>query len=496
MILVLGAGPAGLTAAWELQRHGRTCTVLEREAAVGGLSRTVEHGGFLFDIGGHRFYTRSRLVETIWKDLLGDDLLTRNRISRIYYRGRFFQYPLDPRDVITGLGLTEILRCAASYVWSHVRPCRPEDNFEAWVRNRFGQRLYQIFFRTYTEKVWGMPCANISAEWAAQRIRGLSLRSLVSEALRRNTNGNTAHPNGNSPVRSLIHSFYYPRRGPGMLWNRMAEQLGENGCRVLTQMPVERIHWEPGRILSVRAGGQEFKAESVISTLALRDFVHLLDPAPPEWLRAAAANLKYRDFLIVTLMIRGANLFPDNWIYVHAPDVAVGRIQNFNNWSPEMSPDPQITCLGMEYFCSEGDALWNASDSELFVRARRELEHLGLARGREIVDGAVLRIRKAYPVYDAGYRKSQQAFRRFLDGIPNLQVAGRNGLHRYNNQDHAMLSGIMAARNLLGARYNVWGVNEDGHYLEESADDDLSSEWIQISDDQPRVPKMHAAGTS
>jgi len=494
LILVLGAGPAGLTAAWELQRHGRDCTVLEQEAVVGGLSRTVDHGGFLFDIGGHRFYTRSPLVEKIWKDLLGDDLLTRNRISRIFYRGRFFRYPLDPKDVIAGLGPTEILRCAASYLWSHVRPCRPEDNFEAWVKNRFGKRLYEIFFRTYTEKVWGMPCANISAEWAAQRIRGLSLGSLVSEALRRNTNGNSPQENGSRPVRSLIHSFYYPRRGPGMLWNRMAEQLRQNGSRVVTEMPVERIRWEPGRILGVTAGGQEFKAESVISTLALRDFVQSLDPAGPEWLRDAAANLKYRDFLIVTLKIRGANLFPDNWIYVHAPDVAVGRIQNFNNWSPEMSPDAEITCLGMEYFCSEGDALWNNSDTELFLRARRELEHLGLAGGREIMDGSVLRVRKAYPVYDATYRKSQQAFRRFLDGIPNLQVAGRNGLHRYNNQDHAMLSGIMAARNLLGARYNVWGVNEDGHYLEEEDDDGLSSEWIQIADDQPQIPNMHAAG--
>ena len=495
MILVLGAGPAGLTAAWELQRHGRTCTVLEQEAVVGGLSRTVNHRGFLYDIGGHRFYTRSALVEKIWKDLLGDDLLTRNRISRIYYRGRFFQYPLDPRDVIAGLGVAEVLRCAGSYVWSHVRPGRPEDNFEVWVRNRFGQRLYEIFFRTYTEKVWGMPCRKISAEWAAQRIRGLSFRSLVSEALRRNTNGNRAPANGNGQIRSLIHKFYYPRQGPGMLWNRMASLLRENGSRVLTEMPVERIRWEPGRILSVVAGGQEFEAESVISTLALRDFVQILDPPGPEWLREAAAGLRYRDFLIVTLLVRGANLFPDNWIYVHAPDVAVGRIQNFNNWSPEMSPDPEITCLGMEYFCSEGDALWNEPDHELFVRARRELEHIGLARGREIMDGSILRVKKAYPVYDASYRKSQAAFRRFLDEIPNLQVAGRNGLHHYNNQDHAMLSGIMAARNLLGARYNVWGVNDDGAYLEEAADD-LSSEWIEIADDQPRIPKMHVAGRS
>lgn len=494
MILVLGAGPAGLTAARELQNHGRTCSVFEQDSEVGGLSRTVNHRGFLFDIGGHRFYTRSRLVEKIWKDLLGDDLLTRNRISRIYYRGRFFQYPLDLKDVIAGLGPAEIILCAGSYLWSHLRPCRPEDSFEAWVRNRFGRRLYEIFFRPYTEKVWGIPCGKISAEWAAQRIRGLSLRSLVSEALHRNTNGNRA-ANGNGHVRSLTHTFYYPRRGPGMLWNRMAQQLRENGCRVLTQMPVERIRWKPGKILGVRAGGQEFQAESVISTLALRDFVQSLDPPAPEWLQKASAGLRYRDFLIVTLLVRGANLFPDNWIYVHAPDVSVGRIQNFNNWSPEMSPDPEITCLGMEYFCSEGDALWNNSDTELFLRARRELEQLGLARGREIQDGSILRVKKAYPVYDANYQEGQAAFRRFLDGIPNLQVAGRNGLHRYNNQDHAMLSGIMAARNLLGARYNVWAVNDDDHYLEEAADD-LSSEWIQIAEDQPRIPKMHVAGTS
>jgi protoporphyrinogen oxidase len=477
-MLVLGAGPAGLTAARELLRLGYQPTLLEKDSQVGGLSRTLEYKGFLFDVGGHRFYTTSPLVERIWRETLGEEFLTRPRLSRIYYRGKFFHYPLEPWNVVAGLGPLEVARCAASYIQSHLRPIRPERDFASWVTNRFGRRLFDTFFRTYTEKVWGIPCEQISADWAAQRIRGLSLLSLAANALR-------PQP---GQIRTLTKTFQYPRLGPGLMWTRMAEQLRAGGARILTNSPVERIEWEPGRILGVVAGGQRYPASQVISTLALHDLIALLDPAPPPSLLNAGRNFHYRDFLIVALLLRGRDLFPDNWIYVHDPQVRVGRIQNFNNWSPALSPDPAVTSLGMEYFCSRGDALWNLPDAELIALASAELQTLGLARGAHVFDGVVLRVPRAYPVYDEHYKDALTHVRHFLQQTPNLHIAGRNGMHRYNNQDHAMLSGILAARNAAGARYDVWAVNSEGRYLEETSDD-IELEWSRIESSQPLVPR-------
>lgn len=462
-VVILGAGPAGLTAAYELARRGVRPLVLEKDAVAGGLARTVEYKGYLFDIGGHRFFTKVSLVERMWREVLAGDFLTRSRLSRIYYRGKFFHYPLEPWNALRGLGLPESLRCGLSYLKARLAPERPEDDLEAWVSNRFGRRLFEIFFKTYTEKVWGIPCRQLRAEWAAQRIRGLSLTSLVLNALR------PRPPDKQKAIKTLIHEFQYPRRGPGMMWDRTREMVEAQGGCVVFQAPVERIHWAPGGVTAVEAGGRLWRGEHFISSIAIRDLIRALEPAPPEYLRAAADDFHYRDFLTVALIVKGRDLFPDNWIYVHEPEVQVGRIQNYSNWSPEMTPDPDSTCLGMEYFCFEGDRLWNAPDGELLALARREIARLGLADPERVTDGAVVRMAKAYPVYDSTYLRGLDATRRFLESVPNLQLVGRNGMHRYNNQDHSMLTAMLAARNILGGRFDLWMVNVEGDYLEEGA---------------------------
>ena len=463
-IVIIGAGPAGLTAAYELSKHGVASIVLEKDSLVGGIARTVDYKGYLFDMGGHRFFTKVSLVEQMWQEVLGGDFLTRSRLSRIYYNSKFFSYPLEPMNALLGLGVIESARCGFSYLATRLFPRKPETDFETWVSNRFGRRVFQTFFKTYTEKVWGIPCREIQAEWAAQRIRGLSLVSLVLNALRprRVTDKQKI-------VRTLIHEFQYPRRGPGMMWNRTRELVEARGSRVLMNAPVTRIRWEPGRISAVEADGHAYAGEHFLSSMPIRDLIGCLEPEPPEYLRRAAEDFHYRDFLTVALIVRGRDLFPDNWIYVHDPSVQVGRIQNYNNWSPEMVPDPDTTCLGLEYFCNEGDALWRTPDAELIELARREIGRLGLIDPATVLDGAVVRVPKAYPVYDGTYRRGLEAVREFLARVPNLQLIGRNGMHRYNNQDHSMLTAMLAARNVLGGRYDLWQVNVDSDYLEEGA---------------------------
>jgi protoporphyrinogen oxidase len=482
-VLILGAGPAGLTAAYELARRGVSSRVLELEDRAGGLSRTLEHNGYLFDIGGHRFFTKVSMVERIWREVLGPDLLERPRLSRIYYKGRFFQYPLEVFDGISKLGLLEVLRCGFSYLHARLRPARPETTFETWVSNRFGRRLFEIFFRSYTEKVWGMPCHKIGAEWASQRIRGLSVQALLKSALR---------PQSGGGARSLTRQFLYPRRGPGMMWTRMAALLEQRGCSMHFNTPVDRIEWDATGIRAVTANGRRFAADQFISSLPIRELIARLDPAPPSWLLQAAGDFHYRDFITVAVILRGHHLFPDNWIYIHDPGVAVGRIQNYGNWSPEMVPQPDTSCLGLEYFCFEGDGLWQTGDSELIARARRELAHLGLAPAEAFLDARVLRIRKAYPVYDESYRRGLEAIRRFLAMVPNLQLVGRNGMHRYNNQDHSMLTGILAARNVLGAGFDLWELHRNSGHLEEGGQ--VSDEEIAaLERTQPLTPAARPA---
>jgi protoporphyrinogen oxidase len=463
-VVIIGAGPAGLTAAYELARHNVSSVVLEKDSVVGGLARTAEYKGYLFDIGGHRFFTKVSLVDRMWHEVLGADFITRSRLSRIYYHSKFFHYPLQPMNALLGLGLLESLRCGFSYLAARLFPHKPEDNFEVWVSNRFGKRLFNIFFKTYTEKVWGIPCRRIQAEWAAQRIRGLSLTSLIWNALRPRRPGDKQRA-----IKTLIHEFEYPRRGPGMMWTKTKELIEARGSRVVLGAPVHKICWEPGRVTEVHAGAQVYQGDHFLSSMPIRDLIQCLEPEPPEYLRRAAQDFHYRDFLTVALMVRGKNLFPDNWIYVHDPNVKVGRVQDYNNWSPEMVPDPETTCLGLEYFCFEGDQVWTTPDAALIELGRSELGQLGLIEPASVIDGTVLRIRKAYPVYDETYQRGLAAVQRFLATVPNLQLVGRNGMHRYNNQDHSMLTAMLAARNILGARYDLWQVNVDADYQEEGA---------------------------
>jgi len=464
--VIIGAGPAGLTCAYELSKLGRRAVLLEADSTLGGLSRTVEYGGYRFDIGGHRFYSKVPLINQVWDELLGADLLTRQRLSRIHYRDRFFDYPLKPLNALRGLGSAEAVRIALSYAKARVAPAHPEVNFEQWVSNQFGSRLYEIFFKTYTEKVWGIPCHEISADWADQRIKNLSLVEALRHALLRRSRGSDGEV-----VTTLIEQFLYPRLGPGMMWERCAERLAAFGTPTLAQRRVERIHHRAGRVcaVSVRdADGSltQIEAEHLVSTMPVRELIQALDPVAPAEVVRAAGGLRYRDYLTVVLIVKRANVFPDNWIYVHSPEVRLGRIQNYKNWSPEMVPDPAYTSLGLEYFLWEEDAEWAWSDDQLIAAGSRDCQQIGILDGSEVVDGTVVRMRKAYPVYDQVYQQHLTTIRHYLAGISNLQLIGRNGQHRYNNQDHSMLTGIYAARNLMGGDYDVWSVNTEKDYHE------------------------------
>ncbi len=469
---IIGGGPAGLTAAYLLAKAGARVTVFESDPEyVGGISRTARYKGFHFDIGGHRFFSKSREVEAFWDEILPDDMLTRPRSSRIYYRRKFFSYPLRPFEALRNLGVFESFLCGLSYLRARLFPVRDPRNFEQWVSNQFGTRLFRIFFKTYTEKVWGMRCEDISADWAAQRIKGLSLGKAVFSALlpRRQPADRTA------VVKTLINSFRYPRKGPGMMWEACAEKITKLGGHVFMGARVSRCVEDPAThrwtLTTTDPAGQARTDtfDHILSTTPIRTLATLLEPPLAPAALAAAAALRYRDFLTVVLILRAEASFDDNWIYIHEPEVKVGRIQNFRSWSPEMVPDPALSCLGLEYFCFEGDQLWESSDEALVALGRTELARLGLARPEDIVDGCVVRQPKAYPVYDDAYAAHVATIRDELEArFPTLHLAGRNGLHKYNNQDHSMMTAMLGARNILAGRrvYNVWQVNEDAEYHE------------------------------
>ena len=467
-IVVIGGGPAGLTAAYELQKISDAFRpiVLEASDMVGGISRTESHNGYRFDIGGHRFFTKVPDVEKMWHDVLRDDFITVPRVSRIYYRGRYFAYPLKLLNAFTNIGAYESLRIMVSYMKWQLRPHQQEDTFEEWVINRFGGRLYMHFFRTYTEKVWGIPPNEIQADWAAQRIKNLSLPKAIMNAI-----------SGANDTTSLIEEFQYPRLGPGMMWEKVRDLVLENGGTIELRSEVVKVNCVDDVVTSVdvrrwSADGSEPELHRVegtefINSMALRDLIMAFDPPPPPEVLAAAAKLRYRDFLIVTLVLDRPDPFPDNWIYIHSPDVHVGRIQNFRAWSKDMLANPDTASIGMEYFCHEGDGLWTTSDDELRELAARELESLGLAGAASVIDYKVIRQRMAYPVYDGQYRAALETISTWLKTLKNFQTVGRNGLHRYNNQDHSMLSAMYAARNLTGADHDVWNVNVERSYHED-----------------------------
>ncbi len=460
--VIIGAGPAGLTAGYQLSKAGHPPTVVEKTNNIGGLARTDNYKGYYFDMGGHRFFTKSKPVFDMWQEVLSDDFLKRPRLSRIYYRQKFFDYPLKPLNALKGLGLVETCRVITSYGRWKLFPYRNVETFEQWVTNRFGKRLFEVFFKSYTEKVWGISCQELRAEWAAQRIKDLSLLSALINMFYK----------PKVKIRTLIEEFHYPRRGPGMLWQKVTELIGQAGGTVHMNADVVRVDWTGKRIdrIHIQQNGETKAIEGTdfISSMPVSELAGMLHPSPAEDVLEASARLHYRDFLTVCLIVNEKEMFPDNWIYVHEPSVEVARIQNYKNWSPEMVPDQEKSALGLEYFCNEGDELWTRPDEELVEQGKQELERIGLARAADIEDGCVFRVPRAYPVYDSEYRAYLDRIRETVDGFENLQTIGRNGLHQYNNQDHAMLTAMYAVQNALyDDDVDLWSVNVDQEYIEE-----------------------------
>jgi protoporphyrinogen oxidase len=464
-IAIIGAGPAGLTAAYLLAKARQTVTVFESDPQyVGGISRTEVYKGNHFDIGGHRFFSKSKEVEDFWTEILGDDMLTRPRSSRIFYKKKFFKYPLSGFDVISKLGFGESFRCLFSYLHARMFPVSNPLNFEDWVSNHFGKRLFSIFFKTYTEKVWGISCKEISADWAAQRIKGLSLSTLIKHTLFPAKSKEEAEV-----IKTLIDSFRYPRLGPGMMWEACAVKGQALGAKLLMGAKVDELISSGGFWNIQLENGERFTGfDYVISSAPLRELIPSLKPEISGPALTAALKLSYRDFIMVVLIVKDRNLFNDNWIYIHDPSVRVGRVQHFKSWSPEMVADPAMACFGLEYFCFEGDGLWNMANKTLIELAKREFVQIGLAVPEDITDGYVVRQKKAYPVYDQDYKELLNIVRQGLKEYPGLMPVGRNGMHKYNNQDHSMMTAMLAVRNILAGRelFDLWEVNEDASYHE------------------------------
>jgi len=477
-----GGGPAGLTAAYELTKHGKSCVVLEAdERLVGGISRTDQYKGYRFDIGGHRFFSKSSEINQLWREILGEAFLKRSRLSRIYYDRKFFHYPLRPADALWKLGMVRSIRIVSSYIKARLAPIRPERSVEDWVVNRFGRELFGIFFKSYTEKVWGMPTSAISADWAAQRIKDLSLTRAVAAAIF----GFVGKRRG-EVIKTLIDEFHYPRLGPGQMWEVARDKIRDQGGAVHLDRRVIEVEHNGSAIVSFLAVDRQgrktrYVGNHFLSTLPVRDLIRAMSPAAPAAVLHAAESLNYRDFLTVVLIVDRAETFPDNWIYIHEPKVRLGRIQNFKNWSPHLVPDPSKTSLGLEYFCFEGDDLWTKSDLELVELGRCEIAEIGLVLPAEVIDGCVVRMPKAYPVYDDVYQNHLAVIRHWLKGFGNLELAGRNGMHKYNNQDHSMMTALLAARNILGVgHFDTWKVNTDAEYHENASDESEANQGRSV----------------
>ncbi|OGA13617.1 MAG: hypothetical protein A3H32_09135 [Betaproteobacteria bacterium RIFCSPLOWO2_02_FULL_63_19] len=521
--VIIGAGPAGLTAAYELAKAGvRNIVVLEATRDIGGLAKTVNYKGNRIDIGGHRFFSKSDWIMDWWLNMLplvrevdlnekdrvlllayqgkrhalgtaseapaSDErvMLVRSRLSRIYFNGRFFDYPVKANvETALKLGLWRSATFAASYLRAALFPIRPERTLEDFFVNRFGRRLYLQFFKAYTEKVWGKQCSQISAEWGAQRIKSLSVGTALRHAILKLIGGDSTGI-GQAEQTSLIERFLYPKYGPGLMWETTAERLRELGVTIVAEAPVIRLEHDGTCIRAACArmpGGEEqcYEADFFLSTMPIRDLVLGLAPAPPQRVREVAGGLEYRDFITVGLLYRrmlptsagqgATNLVPDNWIYVQDSGVKVGRLQIFNNWSPHMVRDANSVWIGLEYFCQEGDELWETSDPELVKLGIEEMRRLRLASAADYLDGVVIRMPKAYPGYYGSYAFFGE-LREYLDKIPNLFLIGRNGMHRYNNQDHSMLSAKLAVEAVLsgsGDKAPIWDVNIDDEYHEEAS---------------------------
>jgi len=465
-VVVIGAGPAGLTAAYELTKRGIPVTVYEGSHELGGISRTVERDGWRFDIGGHRFFTKVEEVSSLWHEILPpEDFLLRPRMSRIFYDGKYYDYPLKASNALKNLGVVEAGLCVLSYAWSQMHPPKDQSNYEGWLVSRFGWRLYRKFFKTYTEKVWGVPVRDMPADWAAQRVKGLNLGKAIVNSLMPKRN--------QKEITSLIEEFEYPKYGPGMMWERCADLITRGGGTVVLGAKVTGMSLSNGMATGVtitheNGRSEHVEAQHIITTNPMRELVGMLEPTPPGDIARAGADLSYRDYLTVALVVPESAGFPDNWIYIHSEDVKVGRIQNYGSWSPFMVKEGR-TCLGLEFFVFEGDELWNASDEDLIARGIRELDILGLVKPLDVERGFVLRVPKAYPYYDANYAENVSRIVGYLEGAaPNVHPVGRNGMHKYNNQDHSMYTAMLTVENILGASHDIWRVNVEAEYHEES----------------------------
>jgi protoporphyrinogen oxidase len=509
--VIIGAGPAGLTAAYELLQHTDVVpVVLEATPHTGGLSQTVNYKGNRMDIGGHRFFSKSKEVMDWWQHILpiessGDPLtiqyqnkqttvapnrppthpdevmLVRNRLSRIFFLGKFFGYPLSLNmATIKNLGIVRMVRIGCSYLWAKCFPRKQENNLEDFFINRFGKVLYRIFFKDYTEKVWGVPTTQISAAWGAQRIKSLSLLKTLQHALfQRRKKQQDIHQAGTET--SLIEKFLYPKFGPGQLWETVARQIQEKGGRIVHGQQVTGIANEGNHIKSITAidpvTGQTttYQADYFISTMPIKDLVAALErPAPAEVL-AVSNNLIYRDFITVGLLLKKLRVqnpdgspIQDNWIYIQEKSVKLGRLQVFNNWSPAMVADPGTVWLGLEYFCNEGDPLWAKSDAAMLAFAQAELASIGIIEEKDLLDGTVIRMPKTYPSYIGAYEQFD-TIRQYLDGYDNLFLVGRNGMHKYNNQDHSMLTAMQAVQHIkhgITDKSALWAINTEEEYHE------------------------------
>jgi protoporphyrinogen oxidase len=461
--LIIGAGPAGLTAAYELTKKNQHCLILEADYQVGGISKTVERDGWRFDLGGHRFFSKDSRVNALWDEILdSQNFLERPRLSRILYKGRYFAYPLKPMNALRQLGLIESLLCVSSFVACKLKPPKDQTNFEGWVAARFGWRLYRTFFKTYTEKVWGVPATEIQADWAAQRIKSLSLWKAIKDGmipafLKRNV------------VTSLISTFKYPKFGPGMMWEKCAKLIENRGGEIIFGQSVVGISKDKNRLLVTTADGQNYVTEHIYSSMPINQLVGSLKTNLSSEVQMSVKELKHRDFLTVAITLKCDSPFPDNWIYIHTPEVKVGRIQNFGSWSPYLVQEG-MSCLGLEYFLNISDEMWIWEDEALVRLALVELKTLGLIRVDDFIGGYVVRVPKAYPVYDEGYSDHVKTIRTYLEiDWPQIHPMGRNGMHRYNNQDHSMLTAMLSVENVLdGTRHDIWSVNLDDEYHEET----------------------------
>jgi protoporphyrinogen oxidase len=468
-VVIIGAGPAGLTAARRLAEAGDPVVVVESDSVVGGISRTVQRDGWRFDIGGHRFFTKVTPVEEFWHQVLPpEDFLLRPRMSRIFYEGKFYDYPIKLGNALTNLGVVEAFLCGLSFLWVRIRPPKDMTTLEGYIVSNYGWRLYSHFFKTYNEKLWAVSASEISADWGAQRIKGMSLWTAVWEPIRSSIGGKRRERS--HQVTSLIEEFQYPKFGPGMMWERCAEQIVDMGGEVRMETSAAVVHVEDGAAVAVTVqsaeGRERIEASHVISSMPLTALARIVDPSVPPEVLAAAHDLHYRDFLTVALVVPEERGFPDNWIYIHSPEVKVGRIQNFGVWSPYLVKDGR-TCLGMEYFVFESDELWVASDDELIALATKELATIGLIESSDVEAGYVVRMPKAYPVYDDVYRENVEVIRRwFEEHAPNVHPVGRNGMHKYNNQDHSMYTAMLTVENIHGAHHDIWAVNVEEEYHE------------------------------